>query len=425
MLIEFRFENYRSFRDATAISMLPVNSYGERPENVHEASVPGTGTRGVLTAAAVYGANASGKTNLLRAAFFSRKLVLGAYHPAHLPKAPGFVGHDGPTRFGYTFFTDGKRFEYDVAIDGSGVLSEELRERPKAERLVFRRERLGDGTYEVAQGSRYSGIKTRLRGYSDSGLVLGMLANYGIEPCAQAMDWFSRKLVVSNREASETDGELMEKLASLGRDKFEAVIHAIESADLGIVDIQLDVDDISETERAAQMEQADRLAGVLEALTGRRPDGIEMPDKKVALQFRHNIDGNGVGFGFDDESLGTKTMLDLAVDFIEAIDSGKTLLVDEVERSLHPLLLESLVSLFFDPKLNDKGAQLVFTTHDLSFLRNERLRRDQVWFVEKDPATGCSDLYPLSSFSPRKDERLLNRYLHGAYGAVPYIDGMA
>ena len=127
MLIEFRFENYRSFRDATAISMLPVNSYGERPENVHEVSVPGTGTRGVLTAAAVYGGNASGKTNLLRAAFFSRNLVLGAYHPAHLPKAPGFVGHDGPTRFGYTFFTGGKRFEYDVAIDGSGVLSEELR----------------------------------------------------------------------------------------------------------------------------------------------------------------------------------------------------------------------------------------------------------------------------------------------------------
>ena len=119
------------------------------------------------------------------------------------------------------------------------------------------------------------------------------------------------------------------------------------------------------------------------------------------------------------------TMLDLAIDFIGAIDSGRTLFVDEVERSLHPVLLESLVGLFSDPALNDKGAQLVFTTHDLSFLRNGRLRRDQIWFVEKDPQTGASETYPLSSFSPRKDESLVNRYLYGAYGAVPYIDGMA
>ena len=179
---------------------------------------------------------------------------------------------------------------------------------------------------------------------------------------------------------------------------------------------------MTEDEKSAQKENADKLAAVFEALTGQKPNGVEIPDKKVAMQFRHEIGGHNVGFGLDDESLGTRTMLDLAVDFIDAIDAGRTLFVDEVERSLHPMLLESLVALFFDPELNEHGAQLIFTTHDLSFLRGGELRRDQIWFVEKDPQSGSSDIYPLSSFSPRKDESLINRYLYGAYGAVPYVE---
>lgn len=425
MLLEFRFENFRSFKESASFSMLPVNSYKERPENVHAVEVPGTGTGGVLTAAAIYGGNASGKTNLLRAVDFSRGLVIGAVHPAHLGRSQAFVGNDAPMRFAYTFTKGGTRYEYDFSIDQAGVLEEELRARPKSERLVYRRVRREDGTYEVTQGSRYTGIRTRLSGYADSGLVLGMLANYGVGPCADAIEWFATDLSVLNRESPMPDAMLLDRLAALGKEKFQRVIKAISSADLGIVGVQLDVDDMSEDERAAQRESADKLAGVFEALTGQKVNGIQTPDKKVALQFRHVIDGKGVGFGFDEESLGTRTMLDLAVDLIDAIDSGRTLFVDEVERSLHPVLLESLVSLFFDPEVNDKGAQLVFTTHDLSFLRSGLMRRDQIWFVEKDAQTGSSEVYPLSSFSPRKDESVMNRYLYGAYGAVPYVDRMA
>lgn len=423
MLLEFRFENFRSFKEAATLSMLPVNSYKEREENVYGVDIPGTGASGVLTAAAIYGGNASGKTNLLRAVHFSRNIVLGIEHPARLARPQRFVGSAEPSHFGYTFYSGGTRFEYDFSLDDAGVVEEELRIRPKAERLVFRRKRLGDGSYEIKQGSMYSGVKARLRGYADGGLILGLLASYGIEPCVAAMDWFRQGLVVANREQPTPDAAIIEKLASLDHEKFERVIRAISSADLGIVGVQLDVDDMSEAEKVAQRESADKLAAVLEALTGQRPSGVETPDKKATLQFRHVIGGRGVGFGLDDESLGTMTMLDLAVDFIDAIDSGRTLFVDEVERSLHPVLLESLVGLFSDQSLNDRGAQLVFTTHDLSFLRNGSLRRDQIWFVEKGAETGVSEVYPLSCFSPRKDESLMSRYLHGAYGAVPYVDG--
>lgn len=425
MLLEFNFENFRSFKDDATISLLPVNSYKERPGNLHATEIPGTGTSGVLTAAAIYGGNASGKTNILRAVDFSRGLIIGAFHPAHITKRQSFVGNDEPMRFGYTFSIKGVRYEYEFSADREGVLEEELRIRPKAERLVYRRARRSDGGYEIRQGSKYPGIRTRLNGYADNGLVLGMLANYGVEPCVKAIDWFANDLVIINRESPTPDGALLDKLAFLNKEKFDKVIKAINSADLGIVGAQLDVEGMSEAEKAARKESMDKLAGVFEALTGQKVDGIQGPEKKVALQFRHNIGGSKVGFGFDEESLGTKTMLDLAVDLFEAIDTGKTLFVDEVERSLHPVLLESLVSLFFDEKVNDKGAQLVFTTHELSFLRKGFLRRDQIWFVEKDPESGSSDIYPLSSFCPRKDDSLMNRYLYGAYGAVPYVERMA
>lgn len=425
MLLEFRCENFRSFRGESILSMLPVNAYKEHPDNLIPASVPGSNTDGVLSAAVLYGTNASGKTNLLRAVDFACGLIVGAAHPGHLQRRNNFVGDTRPTRFGFSFLADSKRYEYDFAFDERGVVEEELRLRPKAERLVFRRTRLGNGEYEIKQGSKYPGINSRLRGYSDSGLVLGMLSKYGIEPCSEAEDWFASGVAVINRDAAPDYGQLLEKLVRIGKDNFEKVIRSIGSADLGITGAQLAVDEMSDADLAAQKEAVGKLEAIFEVLVGQKPDGgIPVPNKKVVLQFRHVIDGRQVGFGLGDESLGTITMLDLAADLIDAIDSGRTVFVDEAERSLHPVLLKNLVGLFADRDLNRKGAQLVFTTHDLSFLSNDSFRRDQIWFVQKDAETGSSELYPLSSFSPRKDESLMNRYLYGAYGAVPFIDGI-
>ncbi len=425
MLIEFRCENYRSFKGPVALSMLPVNAYKELPDNLAPIRVVGSNADGLLSAAVLYGANASGKTNLLRAVDFARALVLGVAVPGHLVGRDNFVGNEAPTRFGFSFLAAGERYEYDFSFDAVGVVEEELRVRPKGERLVFRRVRLSSGGYEAKQGSKYPGITSKLKGFSDGGLVLGMLAKYSVEPCLAAMEWFASGISIVNREASIDYARLLGKLASLDEINFKRVIGAIGSADLGITDAQLAVDDMAEADIAAHREATDKLKAVFEALTGQKAElGLALPDKKMTLQFRHTIDGNQVGFGFDEESLGTLTMLDLACDFVDAISAGKALFVDEAERSLHPLLLKNLVALFFDRGLNSKGAQLVFTTHDLSFLSNGILRRDQIWFVQKGYSNGVSELFPLSSFSPRKDENLMNRYLYGAYGAVPFIDGI-
>lgn len=423
MLIEFKFENFRSFKNEAAFSMLPVNAYKEHLENLIPVNVAGSNADGLLSVGVLYGANASGKTNLLRAVDFARALVLGLIHPANLGKKENFIGNEAPTQFEFSFLSDGERFKYVFSFDDDGVVEEELRVRPKGERLVFRRTRLVDNTYSVKQGSMYPGITSKLKDFSDDGLVLGLLSKYGVKPCEAAFDWFVSGVSIVNRANTPAYDELLTKLTHLNKTDFKRVIKAIDSADLGITDAELDIDDITEADRAAQKDAADKLAKVFEALVGQRVDGgLPLPDKKVALQFRHVIDGKQVGFGFDEESLGTITMLDLATDFMEAISLGKTLFVDEAERSLHPILLKNLVSLFSDRELNAKGAQLIFTTHDLSFLSNDLLRRDQIWFVQKEAETGISEVYPLSSFSPRKDESLTNRYLYGAYGAVPFID---
>lgn len=229
-------------------------------------------------------------------------------------------------------------------------------------------------------------------------------------------------LKVYDRAQPVDYGILLEKLKNLGEDGFSKTVAAVRSANLGITGAQLAVSDLTDEERENQRVATDKVKAIFEALIGKGIEEIEPSDKKITFQLQHVIAGQRVGFGFEDESLGTVTMLNLAVDFLDVIATGKTLVIDEVERCLHPILLRNLVSLFFDRGLNSKNAQLVFATHDPSIMDGDFMRRDQFWFVEKDGQEGSSELYPLLAYSPRKDDDILNRYLHGAYGAVPFIE---
>ncbi|MGH3936854.1 MAG: AAA family ATPase, partial [Pseudonocardiaceae bacterium] len=137
------------------------------------------------------------------------------------------------------------------------------------------------------------------------------------------------------------------------------------------------------------------------------------------------IHGN-IGFELSDESEGTRLWLDLLPQVINSLASGNTLVIDEIDTSLHPLLVRKLVGLFRDPAVNVGRAQLLFTTHDAYLLApvagEPGLDRDQVWFVEKH-LDGASKLYPLTDFKPRTEHNLARRYLGGSYGAIPVLDG--
>ncbi len=156
-------------------------------------------------------------------------------------------------------------------------------------------------------------------------------------------------------------------------------------------------------------------------LTTGEPDSTISPESEFLLPlFHHQVADHKAEFSYEDESQGTQKLFALAGPLVDIIRKGKTLVIDELDRSLHPLLVRQIIKTFQDPIRNTTGAQLIFSTHDATLLDSDLLRRDQIWLVEKRP-NQSSELVPLIEFSPRKGEALENRYLSGSYGGIPIL----
>ena len=188
----------------------------------------------------------------------------------------------------------------------------------------------------------------------------------------------------------------------------EAITALIAAADIGISGI-----------RAVQEK------GLVQSVqfdlhTGKSEHRSEPQDILVPM-FQHSVGKVSAEFGYADESQGTQKLFALAGPLLDILDKGRTLAIDELDRSLHPLLTQHIIRAFNDPELNRNGAQLIFTTHDTSLLSAHLLRRDQVWLTEKDAAQ-ASSLIPLTTFSIRKGEALEKGYLSGRYGGLPILD---
>jgi AAA15 family ATPase/GTPase len=151
-------------------------------------------------------------------------------------------------------------------------------------------------------------------------------------------------------------------------------------------------------------------------------EGPLKPGKRMELKLRHKTEGGeSVELDFNtEESAGTKRLFALAGYWADILEQGYTVFVDEIETSLHPLLVKELLKLLFNPVTNPRAAQVVFSTHNPVLLDGSLLRRDQVWFTEKSPA-GATHLYPLTDYQPRNTEALAKGYLAGRYGAIPFL----
>lgn len=188
----------------------------------------------------------------------------------------------------------------------------------------------------------------------------------------------------------------------------------LRQTDINIDDIQVDITPLGEDAKAMIY-----------------TDGSGKPAypgqvKTVLIQTGHLVQGSDVNpkkffLNLDVESLGTKQLFWLSPILKEVFEKGKTMVIDELDRSLHPFLVKFLVELFHNPDLNQTNAQLIFTTHDTTLLSLDTFRRDQIYFVEKDPHTAATELYSLDEFSVRKNENIEKGYLLGRYGAIPYL----
>lgn len=422
MLLEFRVENYRSFRKCQTLSL--VASRDKTHKQTHTFPMPGSKSEHLLSSVVLYGPNASGKSNFIRAFMTLRDLVAvsatGIQIGEKLPFSP-FMLHSEcrsrPSRFEVLFIQEGIRYDYGVAVHENRVHEEWLTAYPKGRPQRWY-ERYLDHTNERDEwffGDALKGEKERIKEFvRPNSLFLSHAAQNNHPQLSKVFRWFTGNtghLADVARARSYT--------ANMCKDDQEfcrRILDFLKVADLGIEDLKIERGLIETPKVESNMPLPDKLLeDVLKEIKKRQV-------LRVFASHRSVDETEPVLLDMADESGGTRRLFEFAGPWIDILDNGKVLFVDELEQSLHPLLARRLVTLFHTPKTNPKHAQLICTTHDVSLLEQKELyRRDQIWFVEKDQ-DGATRLYPLTDFSPRKDESLLRGYLRGRYGATPLIE---
>ncbi|MCL2222292.1 MAG: ATP-binding protein [Oscillospiraceae bacterium] len=392
MLVQFSVTNYRSLKDKVTVSLLA----GADKEHASDL-IQADGKKQLVPTAAIYGANASGKSNVLMALKTMQDMITGTsaqllkekklpYDPFAFEVMPK---EHRPTRFEIIYYYKGIKYAYGFSYDSKQILTEMLHHWPNGrEALIFSRE---NDKFEFRENVNE---QTTLAGRTPANRLYLVSSNEWNSPQTElAYKWFAEKLLPYDEH--ETPDATMTIFAETSNDPIRSrVLSELLLADLGIVDVQY------ETEHKSGASRNIRIYHKLEHF------------------------GNDAGFTslpLEQESKGTQRFFARIGPWIEALEKGGILFVDEIESSMHPLLTRRLVEMIQDPNINTKHAQLIFTTHDVMLLDLTLLRRDQIWFADKDPKTLATELFSLWDFSARKGENIRKGYLQGRFGAIPFI----
>lgn len=414
MLVEFSVANFRSIRERQTFSLVAASGKEHRAQNVFDPAAPATPD--LLRSAVIYGANAAGKSNLIAALDFVQDFVLDSAKKGQqgdtinvAPFRMDAVSADKPSEFELIFVQDQVRYQYGFSVTRQRVESEWLLAHPKGQPQSWFERKAGSGDWNF--GSKFRGQrKLWQEATRDNALFLSTAVQLNAEQLHPVFDWFRRRLKIIAHYArvgasftvSQCEGDAAMR---------KQIVGFLGMADLGIGDVT-----IEHRKFDASMLPDD--------MPKRLRDQVlqDMADEEFAdVRFVHrNQDGTDVTLEMAEESGGTQKLFALAGPWLDVLANGWVLFVDELDTSLHPLLMRHLIGLFHDPAINKHQAQLVFSTHDTSVLDAKLFRRDQVWFVEKDRNL-ASHLYPLSDFSPRKGENYARGYLQGRYGALPFV----
>jgi uncharacterized protein len=424
VLIEFRVKNFRSLRDEQVLSLV-----ASKDDTLMDTHTMATGIKAaphLLRSSVMYGANASGKSNVVKALSFMRFMVVrSAQMQADqlLPAQPFRLDETSKTQaseFEVTFLLEGVRYQYGFAITAQRVVSEHLLIYKTAKAQLWL-ERSFDAEKGADQYKPCSSLKGAKQVWESAtrpnALFLSTAVQLNSESLKPVFEWFSKHLVViSHDHPLHQDRMLRHTVDSLkSAEKRKAICDLMQAADISIADIDV----VSQKAQRPTTIRFDHQANEVSF----SDEMVEVDED--ALRFHHvSSDGSKAVFDLEEESTGTLHLLKLAgpvLDILSTDTKASTLVIDELDANLHPLLLRQLVGLFHEPSVNQSGAQLVFTTHDTSLLNAEALfRRDQVWLVEKG-SDQASKLMSLSEFSPRKNEAIERGYLMGRYGGVPMI----
>ncbi|MFZ3049665.1 AAA family ATPase [Methanothrix sp.] len=408
MLLEFSIENFLSFKDRTTFSMVASRDKKEQANLIEFNKI------NVLKSAVVYGANASGKTNLIKAFRFVNNLVKNS-HKNQMGEEISDVAPfkldetyiDKPSSFEMIFIKNGIKYVYGFSADRIRVYDEYLFYYPQNRSArIF--ERHYHNKYEFSMNRKEQNALSKRT--LDNALYLSTSANWNYEGTKEAFEWFSEKL----RFASSESGIIYTiKQFNENDESAKSIKNFITEADVGIVDMNAVVKDISE--EAFPKELPDDFKKILLKF-----GGTEAEIKAIHIGKDKEGKEKPIEFDFTEESEGTRKMFNFAGPFNDVLKNGRLLIIDELDTKLHPLLTKYLVELFHNPNKNVNNAQLIFTAHCTHLLHEKVLRRDQIWFTSKR-SDQSTDLYSLYEYKARNDEDIEKRYLAGRYGAIPVL----
>ena len=428
MLIEFKFKNYRSFRDESVLSMEATglstfkNSLIELPNKAK-----------MLPALAIYGKNGGGKSNVIRAFWLAVQFIKNAQRTQHesaeIPVVPFILDDDSrdlPTEFSFNYVFNDIQYIYGFSATKKTIISEYLYHTPKGQKaLVFSR-----NNQSFKYTTEVSKRKLIEKMVAPNQLFFSIASAANDTDCINAMRWF-RECVFFSRDYSDIPAQLLE--FSEDKKMLESITDYAKAADLGIVDMQFKFNsEIIETGSPLP----ERLPeGLKEALSkyikslSETSNGaaVKLHLGEVSATANHqgiNKKNENSLYPLDisDESDGTRKLMSLAPAVESALRTGGILLVDEIEKELHPKLVNFLISKFQSKKTNTNGAQIIFTTHSTELMNLELLRKDQICFADKRNSDGVSELYSISDFATRTTENIRKGYLVGKYGAIPDVD---
>ncbi len=417
MLVEFRVGNYRSFREEQTLSLVASKDTELNDNCVDQGKLR------LLKAVGIYGPNASGKSNLIRALSTMRQIIKAPAKPGEkLPVTPFKLDDEygrKPSSFEVTFYHEEVRYQYGFTATSERIYDEWLYACPKG-RLRTWFERKFDketGKTDWTFGSYLKGEKEKLKDRAISNvLLLSAGAQWNNKQLTTVYEWFSKKLGViqpSERSPAITIDMLMstEKDEEWKKVTYAYINNMMERADFGIHGINLKEEEIDLEEFEFPTDMPEDVRNQI------------LKNMAIRIEFIHRVGSTGKDILFSplEESDGTKRFFELAGPWLLAILEGMTLLVDELEASLHPHLVRELVKFLQNPKFKRDEAQLIFSTHDITLLDPEVFRRDQIWFTEKDEHSSTR-LYSMLDYKPRKGEAMQKGYLSGRYGAIPIIE---
>jgi len=396
MIVEFTTGNFLSFRDKKTLS-LEATKIKEFPTNVLNF-----GAFNLLKSAVIYGANSSGKSNLIKALQFMLETIKNSSKlnsTDELQVTPFVLNKEAaqkPSFFELLFVIGHTRYRYGFELDSKKICSEWLYvlakdSKSKKDQMLFARENQHIILKEDFKEGKGLVDKTR-----ENGLFLAV--------CDQFNGEVSKKILVNLKNISLLSGIDHNRnsiMTSIFMENFETVTKDFfKTMQLGFSDIK------------------------------RAPIEVEFKDKALTIHHVYNKKGDVVGdYQFkigENESAGTNKLYDLAVYILFGLNSGNPVVIDELDAKLHPILTQKIIELFHSPETNKQNAQLIFATHDTNLLGCNSFRRDQIWFTEKD-ATEATDLYSLVEFKEvdgtkvRNDRSFEKDYIAGRYGAIPYV----